>query len=71
MTNYSSFLTDAADAQYVWNMYNAQYADIDAVITIPESLSADMNGDKVVDMYSTLSSLLTRFLAKATDKPHI
>ena len=40
---------DAADAQYVYNMYNAMYSAIDENTTMLEFLSADMNGDKVVD----------------------
>ena len=41
---------DANDAQLVWNMYNAAYADFDAAVTVEKFLRADMNGDGKVDM---------------------
>lgn len=41
---------DANDAQLVWNMYNAEYADFDQTVTVEKFLRADVNGDGKVDM---------------------
>lgn len=41
---------DAADAQFVANMYNAMYDGISTEVTMPMFLSADMNGDCVLEM---------------------
>lgn len=40
--------TDINDAQLVWNMYNAQYADFQSV-SVRKFLEADMTGDGKVD----------------------
>ena len=41
--------TDAADAQFVYNMYTAEYNDFDTVGVI-KFLGADLNGDKKIDV---------------------
>ncbi|MBR2445792.1 MAG: hypothetical protein IKB28_03890 [Clostridia bacterium] len=43
-------LTDAADAQFVANMYNGMYSQIDNTTTMEMFLSADMNGSKDVNV---------------------
>ena len=42
-------LIDAADAQFVANMYNGMYSAIDNTTTMEMFLSADMNGDKIIN----------------------
>lgn len=36
-------VTDAADAQFVWNMYNAQYGEFNSTVTMAQFLAADQN----------------------------
>jgi len=36
---------DASDAQYVWNMYNAQYSQFTADVTMIDFIKADRNAD--------------------------
>ena len=43
-------LTDAADAQFVANMYNAMYAMNETGVTMAKFLEADMNGDHVLNI---------------------
>ena len=40
---------DANDAQFVYNVYNGDYAEITAEVTVEKLLRADVNGDKTVD----------------------
>ena len=52
---------DASDAQLVWNMYNAQYSDFTADVTVAKFLEADVNGDKTVnttDAAAIISAIL-------------
>jgi len=42
--------TDASDAQYVWNMYKAQYSEFTAEVTMEEFIKADRNADYKIDM---------------------
>ena len=41
---------DANDAQLVYNMYNVQYSDFTANVTMKKFLEADVNGDKKLDV---------------------
>ena len=45
--------TDANDAQFIWNMYNAKYTDFNTV-TMEQFLSADLNNEKVADSLDAL-----------------
>lgn len=45
--------TDANDAQFIWNMYNAKYTDFNTV-TMEQFLSADLNNDKVANSLDAL-----------------
>lgn len=40
---------DANDAQFVYNVYNGDYTEITAEVTVEKLLRADVNGDKTVD----------------------
>lgn len=40
---------DANDAQFVYNVYNGDYAEINASVTMEKLLRADVNGNKTVD----------------------
>lgn len=40
---------DASDAQYVWNMYNAQYSAFTEEVTMIEFIKADRNADYKID----------------------
>ena len=42
--------TDASDAQYVWNMYKAQYSEFTAEVSMAEFIKADRNADYKIDM---------------------
>ena len=42
--------TDVNDAQLVWNMYNAKYADFTTAATMEMFLRADMNGSKTLNV---------------------
>ena len=41
---------DANDAQLVYNMYNVQYSEFTANVTMKKFLEADVNGDKKLDV---------------------
>ena len=41
---------DVNDAQLVWNMYNAKYADFTTAATLEMFLRADVNGDKTLNV---------------------
>ena len=41
---------DVNDAQLVWNMYNAKYADFTTAATLEMFLRADVNGDKALNV---------------------
>ena len=52
---------DASDAQLVYNMYMAQYADVTTDVTVAKFLEADVNGDKTVnttDAAAIISAIL-------------
>lgn len=40
---------DASDAQYVWNMYNAQYSEFNEDVTMIDFITADRNADYKID----------------------
>lgn len=40
---------DASDAQYVWNMYNAQYSEFTEDVTMIDFIKADRNADYKID----------------------
>lgn len=53
---------DAGDAQLVYNMYMAQYADVTTDVTVAKFLEADVNGDKTVnttDAAAIISAILS------------
>ena len=53
---------DASDAQLVYNMYMAQYADVTTDVTVAKFLEADVNGDKTVnttDAAAIISAILS------------
>ncbi len=52
---------DAADAQLVYNMYNAEYSAFTGTVTQEKFLRADVNGDKVIDV-TDATAIVTEIL---------
>ena len=53
---------DAADAQFVANMYNAMYTEIDQEVTMPMFLSADMDGSGKLTVDDAKTIILEKVL---------
>lgn len=59
-------VVDASDAQYVWNMYNAQYSEFTEEVTMAEFIKADRNADYKIDMQDA-AAIINQILGKTTE----
>lgn len=57
---------DASDAQYVWNMYNAEYSEFTENVTMVEFIRADRNADYKIDT-TDAAAIIANILGTTTN----
>ena len=57
---------DASDAQYVWNMYNAQYTEFTEDVTIIDFIKADRNADYKINTADAVA-IVNEILGNTTE----